>query len=742
MTSRTPKHFRSEFKGATAATVAGLLNAISPVLLFASLLGPQVVMAGFWAALVTASLVPLLLLLLRSHPAVMPTVRTASLVAYISLVVQMCQALSTTSGPGGPMTLQQLTMALAAGSVMFLVASLLVLLTGLLRWGAVFKMIPTPVTAGINYGISLMLLTLAVKTLTGRGWIAVLVAVLMLATYVIWPWCQRRISLLNALPAVIVALAAGIALMGLVNPTGFKAASATPFSVNGDWVSVWMWHQLAGQDLLKLATIGLPGAVTLALVMILEGFTSMAVMEKRFGVRVAANRELVAMGGANIFSALLGGAPCIGSALRSAASWEEGGRSTAAALLCAGLTTAAIAALGHWLVALPASLTAGLFLIQALMMMGFSFMHAVQQVAKSWRWPPRLSRDLGFWITFAITLVAFFGNLVWACFVGVGLSCLAVLRRLSINLTAQWAYLDQYHSRRVRSEGEMRNLARRPWRVGILRLTGHLFFGNSTRLTQLADDLPAEAVAVVIDVRQVQDVDPSGMEAVQWLIKSLVERKLKVVITGSRLARANPLRLGLQNTPGVQHCSDLDRGLEICEDLVLMNASILAGPLLSYPLAKNGLLTGLTPPQVSAVLMLGDMLDVPAGCELFHKGAEANGIWLLEAGVVSILVGLGDDSVRLATFGPGQFVGEMGFIDGKTRSATAWADTPVRALLLDKAAVAQLMAQHNDAALKITRNIARELSQRVRLSSALMADQTVDASAVWADHALGNPSQF
>lgn len=699
-------------------------------------------MAGFWAALVTASLVPLLFLLLRSHPAVMPTVRTASLVAYISLVVQMGHALSTTSGPSGTMTLQQVTMALAAGSVMFLVASLLVMLTGLLRWGAVFKMIPTPVTAGINYGISLMLLTLAVQTLTGRGWIAALVAVLMLATYVIWPWCQRRISLLNALPAVVVALGAGIGLILLLNPTGLKAASAIPFSANGDWVSVLMWHQLAGQDLLKLATIGLPGAVTLALVMILEAFTSMAVMEKRFGVRVAANRELVALGGANFFSAILGGAPCIGSALRSVANWEEGGRSTAAALLCAGLTTVVIVVLGHWLVALPASLTAGLFLIQALMMMGSGFMQSAQRLAQAWRWPPRLSRDLGFWITFVITLVAFFGNLVWACCVGVGLSCLAVLRRLSINLTAQWAYLDQYHSRRVRSEGEMRNLARRPRRVGILRLTGHLFFGNSTRLTQLADDLHAEAVAVVIDVRQVQDVDPSGIEAVQWLIKSLVERRLKVVITGARFARATPLRLGLQRVPGVQHCSDLDRGLEICEDLVLMNASVLGAPLLSSPLEKNGLLTDLTPSQVAAVLALGEMLDVPAGCELFHKGAQADGIWLLESGVVSILVGTGEDSVRLATFGPGQFVGEMGFIDGKTRSATAWADTPVRALLLDKAAVAQLVAQHNDAALKITRNIARELSQRVRLSSALMADQTVDASAVWADHALGNPSQF
>ena len=743
MPNHSQSPFWPELKGALAATVAGLLNAISPVLLFVSLLGPQIVMAGFWAALVTASLVPLLFILFRAQPSVMPTVRTASLVAYISLVVQMSQAMGATSGP---LSLQQLTVGLAAGSVMFLAASALVLLTGLLRWGTVFKMIPTPVTTGITYGIALMLMALAVKTLTGSGAIALVISLLMLLAYGVWPVLQKRVALLRALPAVMVALVIGLAAIGLLDPAGLKAASPAPIRLDGEWMAVQLWPQLAGQDFLSLAAIGLPGAVTLALIMILEAFTSAAAMEMRFGVRFNANRELIALGGANMGSALLGGSPCVGSPLRSVASWDEGGRGRLAALLCLILTTIVLVAMGEWLVALPASLMAGLFMIQSVMMIGpafFGFLGRLGDLPHSLAHsPPRISRDLGFWITLVITLVTFLGNLVWACFVGIGLSCLAVLRRLSINLTAQWAYLDQFHSRRVRSAGELRNLSRRPHRVAVLRLTGHLFFGNSTRLMQLADDLHAEAQAVVIDVRQVQDVDPSGLEALQWLVNALAGRKLRVMVTGASLTRALALRGALQTSADVQHFGDLDRGLEACEDHVLMSASILAGPLQSHPLADNSLLQDLNPTQVTAVLMLGDLLDVPAGNELFHKGAPGDGIWLLESGVVSILAGTGADSVRLATFGPGQFVGEMGFIDGKTRSATAWADTPVRALLLDHQAVSLLVAEHHDAALKITRNIARELSQRVRLSSALMADQTVDASAVWADHALSNSSQF
>ena len=612
---------------------------------------------------------------------------------------------------------------------------------GLLKWGNVFKMIPTPVTVGIGNGIALMLVTLAIQTLIGKGWVSLAIAILMLLMYLAWPWLQQRIPTFRAVPAVVAALFLGLASTWLMEPAGLMVVPGVRANPGADWVSVLTWPQLLGQDILKLAMIGLPGAVTLALVMILETFTATATMETRFGVRINAHQELVALGGANIGSALLGGVPCTGSPLRSVASWAEGGRGMTAALLCAFITTALIALLGHWLVALPASLMAGLFVIQAVMMLDPAFVKRLPGILMR-RSPTRSTLDLGFWITAVISLVAFFGNLVWACFVGVGLSCLAVLRRLSINLTAQWAYLEQYHSRRVRSEGEMRNLARRPYRVGVLRLTGHLFFGNSTRLMQLADDLNPQASAVVLDVRQVRDVDDSGVDAVLWLIKSLVERQVKVMVTGARQPRASLLMEALRNYPGVCHFNDLDRGLEACEDFVLMNASLLAGPLQAHPLAENGLLYDLTPAQVTAVLMLGDLLEVPAGNELFHKGDPADGIWLLESGVVSILVGLGDDSTRLATFGPGQFVGEMGFIDGKTRSATAWADTPVRALLLNRQAVALLVSEHPDAALKITRNIARELSQRVRLSSALMADQTADASAVWADHALGSPSQL
>jgi CRP-like cAMP-binding protein len=227
-----------------------------------------------------------------------------------------------------------------------------------------------------------------------------------------------------------------------------------------------------------------------------------------------------------------------------------------------------------------------------------------------------------------------------------------------------------------------------------------------------------------------------------WLLRALRDKQMTVVVTGLKRTRSNELRHTLTEFPGVKQCIDLDRGLEICEDQVLMHSSILAASVTSVALEKNALLRDLDTDELTAVLMIGDVREVPAHGTLFKRDAPADGVWLLESGMVSILSNEFDDASRLSTFGPGQFVGEMGFIDGRARSATVYADTRVRALLLDQEAIHALWTQQPGAALKITRNIARELSLRVRHSSAMLMDEDNDESAIWANSSLSTLSRF
>jgi CRP-like cAMP-binding protein len=247
----------------------------------------------------------------------------------------------------------------------------------------------------------------------------------------------------------------------------------------------------------------------------------------------------------------------------------------------------------------------------------------------------------------------------------------------------------------------------------------------------MVEELHADARAVVVDVAQVSDVDPSGVAAMQWVINTLQDNKRIVVLTGLQRTRSTELRQVLSTTQGVETRIDLDRGLELCEELLLQNATVIASPLTSTPLEHNVLLQDLSPDEITTVLMLGEKRHVPKGTALFRRDALADGIWLLEEGIVSILADDSDFAARLSTFGPGQFLGEMGFIDGKTRSATALADSPVTAFLLDARAIDALIREQPATALKITRNIARELSYRVRSTSALMAEANSENLSEW-----------
>ena len=734
-------NIRMELQGGIESTLLGFATSIGPILLFVGILGPQALASAFWATLLTATVIPGIWLLLNGHAAILPGTRAASLTAYIGLVLQVGLASSAPTATGAVISPQQLLVGLAGGSLMFAAASGLILVLGLLKLGNAFKMIPSTVTAGISNGTALLLVWMALKQMYHSTWAVSLTAVCMLLLcYFLWPKVQTRVKALQHMPAILVAFFLGMA-MGLTLEPAAQAHTA-PVSYDLTWIAIRMWPALLDQPLGHLLMVGLPGAITLAVVMVLESFTANNVMESRFGLRIDANRQLVVLGGSNVMSAVLGGVPCTSSPVRCVASWCAGGRGVQAAIASLVLTGALIVALGSWLLVLPGGVVAGLFLLQAPLMTDPAFTKRMAEMVRTRRLHREGAGDLGFWITMVISLVGFLGGLIWACFMGIGLSALAVLRRVSNNLTAQWTYMNHYRSRRVRSAGESANLVRLAHRVGVLRLTGHLFFGNSTRLTQMVGELHEESVAVVIDVSQVHDVDPSGLNALIWVIRTLIDRRLTVVLTGLRRTDSPELRQTLGNMNGAEHRIDLDHGLEMCEELVLQNSTVMAISLQSVPLEENCLLQDLGEDDVTAVLLLGEHREVAKGDALFHRDMPADGVWLLESGAVSILAAdYGASSSRLATFGPGQFVGEMGYIDGKTRSATARADTPVRALLLDKAAIAALIERQPNAALMITRNIARELSQRVRSTSALMADETTETSTEWANSSLGNFSR-
>src|SRR5215471_5455510 len=98
------------------------------------------------------------------------------------------------------------------------------------------------------------------------------------------------------------------------------------------------------------------------------------------------------------------------------------------------------------------------------------------------------------------------------------------------------------------------------------------------------------------------------------------------------------------------------------------------------------------------------------GQVLFREGDPANSVFRLVSGAVDILRELDGEPILLGTVGAGQFIGEMGVVENRPRSATARAASDVQVEILTPAEFLDQIAGSPRAA----RELIQRLSQRLR----------------------------
>lgn len=95
-----------------------------------------------------------------------------------------------------------------------------------------------------------------------------------------------------------------------------------------------------------------------------------------------------------------------------------------------------------------------------------------------------------------------------------------------------------------------------------------------------------------------------------------------------------------------------------------------------------------------------------AGERLFSQGDVADALYLIEEGNVAVA----RNGETIATLDPGSFAGEMGLLTDERRSADLVAITEVAVLVLDRSALDDLLADHPDVALELSRQLSFRLA--------------------------------
>jgi CRP-like cAMP-binding protein len=125
----------------------------------------------------------------------------------------------------------------------------------------------------------------------------------------------------------------------------------------------------------------------------------------------------------------------------------------------------------------------------------------------------------------------------------------------------------------------------------------------------------------------------------------------------------------------------------------------------------------LDPAEEGALLATAPIKSFDRGQLVLDQNAQLKAIFLIEDGAVRIERREGDLVVPLALLEPGEFFGEMSFVDGSPTSARVIADAPTRLRVIDEATVNGLTKKDAGFAGRLYRSIAAILAERLRLTS-------------------------
>jgi CRP-like cAMP-binding protein len=132
------------------------------------------------------------------------------------------------------------------------------------------------------------------------------------------------------------------------------------------------------------------------------------------------------------------------------------------------------------------------------------------------------------------------------------------------------------------------------------------------------------------------------------------------------------------------------------------------------------LLAELTSEDAEVVLKACEERILVGGEELFHENDAGDSLFIVQSGRVDIFKNIrGDVDRSLASFGPGDVIGEMSFIDGARRSATARTTESTEFLVLSRQSFARVQKERPDIAAGFFRNMAGIVASRLRTTNEL-----------------------
>ena len=664
------------FAGALCGILALLVGLSYAALIFSGPLAPWL-SYGITATFLSTAVGALVVALWSSIPFTVagPGSATTAVTAVLSLAL----ATKLSANGAGANLLAPTLIVISLGSAL---AGLFLCLLGFTRAGRAVRFIPYPVMGGFLGSTGVLIVTGAVQVMTGTdptlanlGMFLdpanaekVLAAAAVAAVIFLG---RTRTQHAFLMPAVLVvsttAFYAVLAIAHVPAATAenqdwlFRLHSKIAFSLpwNYDALVHFPWRALPALtgDLLAVMFV-----------------TTISALLSTTGIELAThreanlNRELNAMGAANLLSAALGGYVGCTSVSRTALGFSAGATGR-----FAGITVAAIAALmlvvnPSYLGIIPKFALGGLLLY-----MGIGLIY---------RWMIESVRHLSL-VEYASLLAIVLVIVVWGFIAGVAFGVVVGCATFALSASRVNAIKfsfdgSRYRSSLDRSADELTLLAAHGQELQGISLQSYLFFGSASGLYQHVKTLfgaTERCRFLVFDFRLVTGIDSSA-------IHSFTQIQRAVETAGATLVLVNlseQLTIAFRNAgffkSRVVVENDLDHALEKCENAIIdvhreedSHRETLI-EWLSDALEDRD--------HATTLANLCNRIEFAEGDTISRQGDPSDSMHFVFKGRVAVMVDVGEGRlIRMRSLAKHTIIGEMGLLTHRPRSANIVAETP------------------------------------------------------------------
>jgi SulP family sulfate permease len=335
---------------------------------------------------------------------------------------------------------------------------------------------------------------------------------------------------------------------------------------------------------------------------------------------------------------------------------------------------------------------------------------------------------LDFAVIVTVVVVALTVSLIAASGAGIALAIVLFIReQIRGSIVRGKAYGNQMFSKRVRLPDEMAILEKRGDQTAIFELQGSLFFGTTDQLYTTVEPELKTRTHIILDMRRVQSVDLTAVHMLEQIEGMLAERGAFLIFSHlpENVPSGQDMRqyfdqVGLVKSEShIQTFSELDEALEWVEERLIEEEHLermLEKPL---ELREIDVFLGRKESTLAALELCMDKRSYKAGEKIFAQGDAGDEMFLIRRGAVRIVLPLSEkQGHHLATFGRGDFFGEMAFLDPAPRSAGALAFTDTDLFVLSRKRFDTLAEEHKKLAMGLVLGVARVLSIRLRYANA------------------------